>query len=293
MRLSQKARFRRRRRFALARLIALALLVVLLLPVLYFLSTTPTNDGPWLPVHENLARIEIENNIVAIENFRRARYDAQGQVQTIQWGERTIDLRDLREVWFGISSFAEPGIAHTFLSFDFGDGDPVVLSVEARLRPDQKYHPLAGALDKYHLIYILADEEDVIGVRVFGRPDRVYFYPLTISEAFAEDLFMDMVERTNSLHDTPEFYNTFTSNCTNNLLNVTTLPPWRRYLDPRIVLPGYSDRVAYEYNVIDTSHPFEALREAAHIDENDLSAGDPNFSDELRANYRDALLSGE
>jgi hypothetical protein len=286
MRHFKRAKKQRRRRSKIA------LLAVLLIPVGYFFITTPTNDGPWLPVYENLAHIEFDNNVVTIENFRRARYDAQGAVQEIHWGERSVDLEDLGEVWFGISSFAEPGIAHTFLSFDFNDGDPVVVSVEARLKPDQKYHPLAGALDRFHLIYILADEEDVIGVRVFGRPDQVYFYPLTISPEFARKLFMDMVERTNSLHDRPEFYNTFTSNCTNNLLAVTTLPVWRRYLDPRIALPGYSDRVAYEYDVIDTNYPFDVLREAARIDPDELSAGDPNFSTEIRAHYREALLAG-
>ncbi len=101
-----------------------------------------------------------------------------------------------------------------------------------------------------------------------------------------------MVNRTNSLHDRPEFYNSFTSNCTNNLLNVATFPTWRRYLDPRIVLPGYSDRVAYEYEIIDTRYAFEFLRQAAHIDPSDTIAGDPNFSGQIRANYRAALLSG-
>jgi len=286
MRHSKRAKKQRRRR------LSLALLTLLLIPGGYFFFATPSNDGPWLPVYENLAQIQVDNGIATIENFRRARYDGQGALREIHWGERTVDLDDLKDVWFGISNFAEPGIAHTFLSFDFGDGDPVVVSVEARLRPDQKYHPLAGALDRFHLIYIFADEKDVIDVRVFGRPDQVYLYPLTISPDFARILFMDMVERTNSLHDRPEFYNTFTSNCTNNLLTVTSLPLWRRYLDPRIVLPGYSDRIAYEYNVIDTRYPFDVLREAARIDPDALSADDPNFSTDIRAHYREALLKG-
>ena len=273
--------------------ISSALAVAVLLPNIYFLFTSPTNDGPWSPVYEKLASVEIREDLVTINNVRRARYNDQGQPREIVWDERTVNLGDLTEVWFGISVFSDPGIGHTFLSFDFGDGDPIVVSVEARMRPDQRYHPFAGALDKFHLIYTIADERDVVDVRVHGRPDEVYFHHLTISKEFSRELFMDMINRTNSLHERPEFYNTFTSNCTNNLLNVTTLPTWRRYLDPRIVLPGYSDRVAYEYDIIDTRYPFDLLRDAAHINPEDFSANDPEFSAKIRAKYYETLRTSE
>jgi len=259
---------------------------------IYYLLTIPVNDGPWLAVYEKLASVEIKQDAVTINNFRRARYNDDGRPREIEWSERRVNLSDLKEVWFGISVFADPGLAHTFLSFDFGDDDPIVISVEARMRPDQSYHPLEGALDNYHLIYTISDEMDIIGVRTHKRPDEVYFQKLTITPDFARTLWMDMINHTNSLATTPEFYNTFTSNCTNNLLVGTTLPTWRRYLDPRILLPGYSDRVAYEYDFIDTQYSYELLREAAHINPDGFTAEDPEFSVKIRAGYYGKLRNG-
>ena len=149
---------------------------------IYYQFTNPTNDGPWKAEYERLASVGIENDFVTIENLRRARYDHKGQARKIDWTERSVSLSDLKDVWFGISVFASPGLAHTFLSFDFGDGDPIVISVEARQRPEQHYGPIAGALDRYHLIYVIADEQDIIGVRTHARQNEVFFQPLSISQ---------------------------------------------------------------------------------------------------------------
>lgn len=267
----------------------LGLVTCVLLLNIFYLFTTPTNDGPWLDVYEKLASVEIVDDSVAISNFRRARYNGDGQPREIIWQERNVNLSELKEVWFGISVFAAPGLAHTFLSFDFGDGDPVVVSVEARQRPDQHYSPIDGALDDYHLIYTIADEMDIVGVRTHPRHNEVYFQPLTISDAFARTLFLDMIGRANRLFETPEFYNTFTSNCTNNLLGATTLPKWRRYIDPRIMLPGYSDRIAYEYDIIDTNYPLDVLRAAAHLNPNDFDIEDAEFYTKIRDSFYEGL----
>lgn len=266
-------------------------MVSLLLLNVYYLFTTPSNEGVWLPVYEKLASAKIEGEALTIHNFRRARYDAEGHSRDIIWQERKVNLADLKEVWFGISVFASPGLAHTFLSFDFGDGDPVVISVEARQRLDQHYGPIKGLLDNFHLIYTVADEMDIVGVRAHMRKNDVYFQPLTISKEFAEILFLDMIARVNSLKESPEFYNTFTSNCTNNLLNVTTVPTWQRYFDLRIMLPGFSDQIAYKYGILDQNYSREALREAAHLNPKDFTPEDPDFFNKIRASFYEKLES--
>ena len=256
---------------------------------IYYFFTTPTNDGPWLAEYEKLASAQIENDSVIIKNFRRARYDADGHPREINWSKRSVNLTDLKEVWFGISVFASPGLAHTFLSFDFGNGDPVVISVEARQRPDQSYSPIAGALDNYHLIYTIADEVDIVGVRSHARKNEVYFQPLTIPKERGQKLFLDMIARANSLIDTPEFYNTFTSNCTNSILRDTSVHPLQRYVDWRIILPGFSDRIAYKYGILDQNYSRETLREAAHLNTADFRAEDPAFYTKIRASFYEKI----
>jgi len=252
---------------------------------IYYLLTKPTNQGPWQTHYEKTATVEIDDRIATIYNFRRARYFESGATKAISWSQRKVNLDELQSVWYGISVFSSPGLAHTFLSFDFGDKDPVVISVEARMRPEQQYSPLKGTLDKYHLIYVIADERDVIGVRTHKRPDEVYFMPIKTDKKRRQKLFVDMINRANSLDNQPEFYNTFTSNCTNSIMRETKIPAWQYYLDPRILLPGFSDRIAYQYGVLDQNYSREVLREASHIKTDSLTDEDPNFYQKIRDSY--------
>lgn len=272
---------------------------------IYYLFTTPTNQGPWQTHYEKIATVEFDDHVglnsiglngpelnegtATIRNFRRARYDQSGATKEINWSERKVNMDELQSVWYGISVFSSPGLAHTFLSFDFGDKDPVVISVEARMRPEQHYSPLKGALDNYHLIYVIADERDIIGVRTHKRPDEVYFMPINADKKRRQKMFVDMINRANSLDNQPEFYNTLTSNCTNSIMRETKIPAWQYYLDPRIIFPGFSDRIAYQYGVLDQNYSREILREAAHIQTNGFTGEDPDFYDKIRSRYYQKL----
>ena len=119
----------------------LLFLIMLMALNIYYLLTTATNLGPWKRGYEKTATVEfdvfLESNVrtATIRNFRRARYEPSGATKTVDWSVRKVDLNKLESVWYGISVFSAPGLAHTFLSFDFGDNDPIVISVEARMRP--------------------------------------------------------------------------------------------------------------------------------------------------------------
>lgn len=267
-------------------LFIISLLITLLLALnIYYLLTTPTNQGSWQTHYEKTATVEFDDDIATIFNFRRARYDDSGTTKIVDWSERKVNMDKLESVWYGISVFSSPGLAHTFLSFDFGDKDPVVMSVEARLRPNQTYSPLKGTLDNYHLTYVIADERDIIGVRTHKRAEEVYLMPVTVDKKRRQKMFVDMSHRANSLASQPEFYNTFTSNCTNSIMKDTKLPAWQYYLDPRIVLSGFSDRIAYQYGVLNQNYSREILREAARIPIDDFSDDDPEFYNKIRDSY--------
>jgi uncharacterized protein DUF4105 len=252
---------------------------------IFFVALRPSNTGPWKPEYERLARADIRGDEVCLSNFRRARYTPRAAPLSLEWGERKVNLLDLKAVWFGLSVFQKPGLAHTFVSFDFGDGDPVVISVESRQRPGQRFDPIRGLLHQYHLIYVIADEKDVLGVRTYSKRNEVYFQPLTLSDERAKEIFLDMLRRLNHLVETPKFYNTLLSNCTTSLLKDTVVPKWQRFVDWRLLLPGFSDRVAYEFDILDKRFSREALRDAAYLGETDLDPLAENFSETLRHSF--------
>lgn len=273
------------RPFRFWRLLPSLLLFLLAGHAIYYASTTPTHDGPWKPYYAEIPGAEETDSVFHLRNFRRARYDGSGEVTSISWEERSVDLDDLKSVWLGISVFSEPALAHTFLSFDFGDGDPVVVSVEARQRPDQNYDPVMGAYDYLHLVYVLADEQDIIGVRTHDRAENVYFHPLTIEPETMRKLFRDMMQRVAEIRNRPEFYNTLTSNCTNSLLKGAPYSNVRKYLDYRVVLPGFADRAAWAEDILDTRYNLESLQRAALVDPSSYSPNQPDMSAFLRSEY--------
>jgi hypothetical protein len=75
------------------------------------------------------------------------------------------------------------------------------------------------------------------------------------------------MERVNKLYREPEFYDSITNNCTSNIVqHINKLRPGRVNLyDPRVLLPGYADNLAYDLGLLDRSKPFEQLRQEAHI----------------------------
>ena len=92
------------------------------------------------------------------------------------------------------------------LSFGFAGGEHLCVSVEARLEQDETYSPLRGSLGQFELMYVLADERDVIVRRTLHRTTDVYLYRTVATAEQARDLFRDVLQRVNQLHDQPEFY---------------------------------------------------------------------------------------
>lgn len=249
------------------------------------LLSRPTNDPPWKEEYSRLASVNFEGSSVTINNFRRARYAANAAPLSIVWTTRQVNLDNLKNVWFGISVFAPAGIAHTFLSFDFGDDDPIVISVEARQRPGQRYNPFTGLLKRFHITYIIGDEEDILGVRTYSKRNEIHFQPLTFPPDRTRRLFLDMMGRANDLVSTPRFYNTLAANCIISLTQETEVPRWQRHLDWRLILSGFSDRVAHEYGVLHPGHSVKTLRAAAHLKADDALPHEPDFSKRIRESF--------
>ena len=243
----------------------------------------PSHDGDWQRVHGVLPQAEVDGDRLTVRNLRNFTYDENGQVREARYEDRGYDLSGLDSVWYGLSHFAPLGLAHSFLSFGFEGGEYLALSVEARLETHQSYNPFLGLLRNYELIYVAADERDVIGVRSHIRGEEVLLYEIQIAPARTRELLLIMLGTMNELHDRPRFYNTLLDNCTTNILqHAERLTRWDLFTDYRVILPGYSDALAYELGAIAGDLPFEEARDRARIDPAGVALGDPSFSAAIR-----------
>jgi hypothetical protein len=143
----------------------------------------------------------------------------------------------------------------------------VAISVEIRKERGEAYSPVKGLLRQYELMYVVADERDVLALRTNFRRDPVYLYPVRTTPEKMRRVFVEMLERANQLAAQPEFYNSLTNNCTTNIVgHVNTIAPRSIPFSYKVVLPAYSDQLAYDLGLIPTELPFETVRAAHRID---------------------------
>jgi hypothetical protein len=176
------------------------------------------------------------------------------------------------------------GPAHTLVSFGFADGSYVAISVELRREPGETFSPVKGLLKQYELMYVVADERDVIRLRTSHRHDDVFLYPVRATDEQRRQLFVSMLRRANRLREHPEFYNTLTNTCTTNIVrHVNAIAPKKIPFGYKVLLPGYSDRLAYDLGLLDTDLPFAEAKARHHINARALRHADaPGFSTLIR-----------
>ncbi len=284
---------KRARRWTLDRSVAL---IAVSIPVVYLLTLfiRPSNDRDWAVDQNRLPTITIDSGEVTIDNFRNNTYRSESDFD-VNYETRKIQLEEIREVWFIVQRFsATEGIAHTFLSF----GNPgsvsaspeyFSVSVETRREAGESYSPWRGAFRNFEINYVVGDERDLIGVRTIHRPDdQVLLYKTHASPQQAREIFADIAGRINKLQETPEFYNTFLNNCANGIVVHTRdiTPEPVNWLDPRIVLPGYSDALVFEKGLIGASgsETLQQLRDRSRIDVLAREAGiTGSFSSDIRS----------
>lgn len=260
--------------FALAIFISLA----------YYFSMTPTNSADWSLDQQILPSAKVEGNLVTIENIRNFTYTSVSEY-TPDYYTKTYDLDKIKTVDYLVEPFGDfSGAAHTFLSFGFEGGEYVSISVEVRKKKGQSFSAWRALLNQYEIMYVVGDERDVVKLRTNYRKDSVYMYPTKIDEAHAKQLFLSMIKRVNELHDRPEFYNLITNTCTTNIVrHVNEISEVKVPFSYKVLMPGYSDRLAYDLGLLDTTLPFDKIRENYKINEKALKYGESeDFSIKIR-----------
>jgi hypothetical protein len=265
-----------------------ALVVTAVVAFWYFGLMTPDPNEDWIPKHARMPHVEVEGDKVYVSNVRNFIWRTETDF-TPGYYDRVYDVSAIESMYYVLSPiFDLSWVAHVWLCFGFSDGQHVAISVEARGingRPFASFRPM---FQQFHLIYVIGDERDVVGLRGAIRGSEVRFYPARTTPERMQALFLDMVGRAHSLEEKPEYYDLFTNNCMNNVsrhmrgLGGRPIPS-----DLRLLLTGFSDRAWYDYGLLDTDLPFERAHVAYRIDEWIRQTRlDEGFSRRLRAQLR-------
>ena len=242
-----------------------------------------SNDRAWQPDVAMLSSAEIEGDVITLRNVRSFTYRSESDF-TPRWYDKTVDLRHLDTLDLIAVYWMGDTIAHTILSFGFA-GEQIAISIETRKEQGEVYSTLAGIFRRYELVYVVADESDLIGLRTSYRdpPEDVYLYRVNIPRENIRRLFLEYVAKINELHERPEFYNTATTNCTTNIVMHVRAFQERVPLSWKMLLSGYFPELVYERGPLDQSLPFDALRRQSHINERARAAdGADDFSRRIR-----------
>jgi hypothetical protein len=248
----------------------------------------PSLQGDWQEQLAVLSTAEFQGDQVTVRNVRNFRYYPTEADMHPAYYDKTYNLNEIKKVWYITEPFNENKIAaHTFVSFEFESGDFLAISIEARKTKGQKYSTGKGLLHSYPLVYIAADERDVVLMRANVRKDKVYVYPVKLEKPEnAKLLLIDMLERMNELATTkPAWYNTLFANCTSSIVgHVNKLTPGR--ISPfswELWLTASADELALKRGLLDTDLPIDQAREKFYINEISERVGDrPDYSAEIR-----------
>lgn len=256
-----------------------------LIPVFaYHFGVRPSNDRDWTPDQRVLPKVSIDGNVVRVENVRRAAYRSPADFD-VAYRAGTFDADKLVRVWYMVEKFAEwEGMAHTLLCFELEGPEFVSVSVEIRKEAGESYSVLKGLFRRYELMYVIADEEDVIGLRAIHRKHDVYLYPVRAPKEAVRALFLDMMRRARTLEAEPEFYNSVTNTCTTNIVaHVRKIAPNSVPRSLKVLMPGYSDRLAYDLGLIGDSRPFEEIQRLHLISPRAREFKGGSFSSRIRS----------
>ena len=142
----------------------------------WWLNLKPTNTAAWQADVDRPAWVEMDGDRMIIHNLRNCDYRSENDYSNC-WSDRTVNLSDLRGIDLFLTTWGVRWIAHPIVSFQFGDDQHVAFSIEARYKAGQTYSAILGFFRQYELIFVVADERDVIRLRTnFRKDEEVFLY---------------------------------------------------------------------------------------------------------------------
>lgn len=249
-------------------------------------SAVPSLERDWTEDQSILTAVEFPaDGSVSLKNVRNINYRSTTDY-TPAYFDAIYDPRAITRAWLLVEPFGSFGAAHTLVSFEFADGRFLAISPEIRKEKGETFSPWKGILRRYELVYVVADERDVVRLRTNYRKDAVRLYPIRADQHRVEEVFVDMLRRAKKLSEEPEMYHTVFNNCATNIaaharrFSDKPIPWW----DTRYLFPATIDELAYELGLIDTDLSLEEARGRFFItdiaQENDRNS---DFSRAIRA----------
>lgn len=218
---------------------------ILLLGGAASITQPPRNDRDWYGYLSHTTDVELSGDYFSVTPVSTWSYSPDGGAVEA-YAAAAYDLSDLRRVWFMLEP--QPGsqlAAHTLLLFEF-EGDRLLgLTIEARRERNEDYSALRGAFNAFELAYLWGTARDFLTRRVVMLDHEVFLYPVNITHEQALALLTNLLRRTEALERQPRYYNTITSNCTNELAKAAGLN-WA----PAYVLTGRSDEYLFRRGII-------------------------------------------
>lgn len=258
------------------------------LVLIWFSCQTPRLDREWQPDVSRPPRVSRNGDLVTIRDVRDFDWTS-ASAGNPRWTERTLDASKLDSVWLALSYWdGNTAICHTMLSFGFSDGQHLAVSVEARKEVGEEYSAWRGFFHQFELLYVIAEERDVFGVRAAHRDEDLWLYELRLDAPERRRLFDDLLATAHSLGEKPEWYGALRRNCTTTLQSHIDVAFGRAptfHFDT--LLNGDIDEVAWKRGKLKDERPFAEVRAAHRItDAARAAAGRPDFARLVRESIR-------
>jgi hypothetical protein len=244
-------------------------------------SISASNDRNWAAdVVHSITGI-VDGDRLSVSNVRNFSWRTETDY-TEGWEQRTYDLSKLRSLDLFLVYWMGPSIAHTIMSFGFADGRYLDFSIELRRPQNDQYSAVAGFFKTHELVYIGADERDLLTLRKV-RNEQIQLYRLRTPPERARALLAEYIKQANDLAAYPRFYNTLTTNCTTTIFNMVRAVTSSIPFDWRIILTGHLPGYLYDHGAVDTSVPLEELRQRADVTGRiDAGLSEVEFSSRIR-----------
>jgi len=250
----------------------------------WWLTLQPQQDRDWQPDVAEPAWAESNGDEITLHHVRNCDYRTESDY-TPRLEKRTVRLSQLTGMDVAICYWGSPWMAHPIVSFQFANAPPVCFSIETRKEKGEGYSALGGLYRQYELMYVVADERDVLRLRTNYRTgEEVYLYRTTLTPETARARFLEYVTSVNELRSTPRWYHALTTNCTTAIRGQH--PAGERLpRDWRLLVNGKMDEMLFDLGILATGGlDFAALKERARINSAAKSAGTaPDFSQRIRA----------
>lgn len=258
-----------------------------LFPLVAFHLMRPSHDRRWQADVAQMPEADIRGERVTVRNVRNCLYRADTDFD-VRYETREYDLAKLRTADIFLVDWGLHKVAHAMVSFGFEDGQYLCFSIETRKEVGEGYSAARGLFRQYELIFVAADERDLVGLRAIHRKgETVRIYRLVHAPPDAvRGAFLDYLARINGLARKPEWYNALTENCMVGFFQIARhyAVKGRGRWHWSVILNGYADRHAYENGALDRTLPFDELRARSIVNERAVAAGDaPAFSALIRS----------